>query len=88
MMCTLLRKKVYFICCLFFCIHRTESGAEYLFQPKEDDGPDLQTWISSISAIIEEGASAGPSKSQTLPAASTERKDEPKRRSFFTLKKR
>jgi hypothetical protein len=67
---------------------RTQGGAEYLFQPKEDDQPDIQQWIASIAAIIEEGAVAGPSKSQTLPAAPTDRKDEPKRRSFFTLKKR
>lgn len=50
--------------------------------------PDMQQWINSISAIIEEGAVAGPSKSQTLPAAPSDRKDEPRKRSFFTLKKR
>ncbi|XP_065222378.1 spectrin beta chain isoform X3 [Planococcus citri] len=66
---------------------KTAGGAEYLFQPKEDDSVDMQTWVSSISSIIREGAVAGPSKSQTLPAAPSDRKDEPKRRSFFTLKK-
>lgn len=71
-----------------FFAYRTQNGAEYLFQPKEDDTPDIQQWINSISAIIEEGAVAGPSKSQTLPAAPSDRKDEPRKRSFFTLKKR
>ncbi|CAN8009381.1 unnamed protein product [Ixodes pacificus] len=42
-------------------------------------------WLQKVQAAIGEAeGSAGPSRAQTLPA---ERKDEPKKRSFFTLKK-
>lgn len=69
-------------------VGRTQNGAEYLFQPREDDTPDLNQWINSISAIIEEGVVAGPSKSQTLPAAPATDRKKDKKAGFFTLKKR
>jgi hypothetical protein len=45
----------------------------------------MNMWINAINA--EAGGQSGPSKSQTLPSGSDKR-DEPKKRSFFTLKKK
>ncbi|KAF4521837.1 hypothetical protein B566_EDAN003711 [Ephemera danica] len=62
------------------------GGAEFLFQARDDE--ELATWVQQVSSQCDaEGATGGPSRSQTLPA-SGDRKDEPKRRSFFTLKKK
>jgi spectrin beta len=47
----------------------------------------MNAWVQRISVQCDLQGSAGPSRSQTLPA-SGDRKDEPKRRSFFTLKKK
>ncbi|XP_065158343.1 spectrin beta chain isoform X2 [Atheta coriaria] len=58
------------------------SGAEFLLQGHDD--ADMNNWIARITAV-QETDSAGPSRSQTLPASA--QKDDPKRRSFFTLKK-
>ncbi|KAJ4442213.1 hypothetical protein ANN_12079 [Periplaneta americana] len=60
------------------------NGAEYLFQARDDE--EMNAWVQRVSVQCDLQGSAGPSRSQTLPA-SGERKDEPKRRSFFTLKK-
>ena len=45
-------------------------------------------WVNIIGqvAIQDEGAAGGAGRSQTLPEQG--RKDEPKKRSFFTLKKK
>merc|ERR1712223_190558 len=62
---------------------RLANGGFYLFQAADEEQMDL--WVNGINAQAqphEEG-----SKSQTLPPGS-EKKDEPKRRSFFTLKKK
>ncbi|XP_059484523.1 spectrin beta chain isoform X2 [Neocloeon triangulifer] len=59
------------------------GGAELLFQAKDDE--EMNAWVAHVKDQCEAGSPAGPSKSQTLPAG--ERKDEPKKRSFFTLKK-
>ncbi|XP_045122381.1 spectrin beta chain-like isoform X4 [Portunus trituberculatus] len=64
---------------------RLVSGSEYLFQAKDED--ELNTWVAALQVATSAEGSAGPSRSQTLPAGS-EKKDEPKRRSFFTLKKK
>ncbi|XP_076312784.1 spectrin beta chain-like isoform X3 [Tachypleus tridentatus] len=66
---------------------KLSAGGEYLFQGKDDD--EMNSWIQKLQvALTEADGSAGPSRSQTLPAkAEGERKDEHKRRSFFTLKK-
>lgn len=64
------------------CCFRFSTGAEFLFQAHDD--ADMNNWVSGITVHCS-GDSAGPSRSQTLPA--TGQKDEPKRRSFFTLKK-
>ncbi|PSN56235.1 Spectrin beta chain [Blattella germanica] len=61
------------------------NGAEYLFQARDDE--EMTTWVQRVSVQCDLQGSAGPSRSQTLPA-SGDRKDEPKRRSFFTLKKK
>ena len=64
------------------------NGAEYLFQAKEDE--EMNVWINKIqSAISDTETSPGPSRSQTMPAkGDDEKKDEPKKRGFFTLKKK
>lgn len=58
------------------------SGAEFLFQAHDE--AELTGWVSGVTAHCA-GDAAGPSRAQTLPAPG--QKDEPKRRSFFTLKK-
>merc|ERR1712106_370191 len=62
---------------------RLANGGDYLFQAQDDD--QMNVWVGGINqqAQIHE---EGPGKSQTLPPGS-EKKDEPKRRSFFTLQK-
>jgi len=64
------------------------NGAEYLFQAKEDE--EMNIWMSKVqSAIADTEASPGPSRSQTMPAkGDDDKKDEPKKRGFFTLKKK
>merc|ERR1711970_1246041 len=63
---------------------RLANGGDYLFQALDDE--QMNVWVNTINqqAQIHE---EGPGKSQTLPPGS-EKKDEPKRRSFFTLKKK
>ncbi|KAK9729914.1 Pleckstrin homology domain [Popillia japonica] len=61
---------------------KLESGAEFLFQA-HDDG-EMNNWVARITDI-QDAKSAGPSRSQTLPASG--QKDDQKRKSFFTLKK-
>ena len=55
-----------------------------MFQAVDDEQMNL--WVDVISRQAQ-GLEEGPGKSQTLPPES-EKKDEPKRRSFFTLKKK
>jgi len=62
---------------------RLNNGGDYLFQCNDDE--EMNMWINAINA--EAGGQSGPSKSQTLPSGSDKR-DEPKKRSFFTLKKK
>jgi len=62
---------------------RLMNGGDYLFQAHDDE--EMSQWVNCINMVAQEDA--GPSsKSQTLPSG--EKKDEPKRRSFFTLKKK
>ncbi|KAH9489100.1 hypothetical protein Btru_057665 [Bulinus truncatus] len=63
------------------------DGAEYLFQAKDESERD--SWINRLSAASgrEVGAISLPTRSQTLPATRSE-KEEPKKRGFFTLKKK
>ncbi|KAG0730064.1 Spectrin beta chain [Chionoecetes opilio] len=64
---------------------RLIGGSEYLYQAKDDE--ELAFWVGALQIATSGEGAAGPSRSQTLPAGS-EKKDEPKRRSFFTLKKK
>ncbi|XP_059173308.1 spectrin beta chain-like isoform X3 [Physella acuta] len=63
------------------------DGAEYLFQAKDESERDV--WIGRISSASGKGGAAAslPTRSQTLPATRSE-KEEPKKRGFFTLKKK
>ncbi|XP_013782687.1 spectrin beta chain-like isoform X2 [Limulus polyphemus] len=64
------------------------GGAEYLFQAKDDE--EMSSWVQKLQVAAGEGESPGwPSRSQTLPAKSEgEKKEEHKKRGFFTLKKK
>ena len=66
--------------------HRLANCGEYLFQATSDE--EMAQWVNAINqvAIQDEGAAGGAGRSQTLPEQG--RKDEPKKRSFFTLKKK
>ena len=59
-----------------------------MFQAKDDE--EMTQWVQGIQEVTqaEAGTGAGPSRAQTLPASSGEKKDEPKKRGFFTLKKK
>jgi len=62
---------------------RLANGGDYLFQAADQDQMNL--WVTGINSQANPEEEAG-ARSQTLPPGS-EKKDEPKRRSFFTLKK-
>jgi len=66
---------------------RLSNGGDYLFQANDND--EMVAWVNSINQNVQQdqaGESSG-AKSQTLPAG-IQGKDEPKKRSFFTLKKK
>jgi spectrin beta len=67
----------------FQCICRATNGAEFLLQAHDDI--EMGQWVTQLKAQCENIA-AGEGRSLTLPA--TSQKDEPKKRSFFTLKKK
>jgi len=64
------------------------NGGESLFQASDDD--EMAQWVNSINQVAEAGASGSASggRAQTLPAGQGPKGDEPKKRSFFTLKKK
>lgn len=65
------------------------NGGECLFQATDDD--EMAQWVNSINSVTEAAASGSQSgRAQTLPAGQGERRpgEEPKKRSFFTLKKK
>merc|ERR1719397_1218934 len=62
---------------------KLQNGGDYLFQANDDEQMNL--WVESINRQVQTPEEAA-GKSQTLPPGS-DKKDEPKRRSFFTLKK-
>jgi spectrin beta len=64
------------------------NGGESLFQASDED--EMTQWVNSINQVAEAGASgsAAGGRAQTLPAGQGPRGDEPKKRSFFTLKKK
>lgn len=62
------------------------NGADYLFQAKDND--EMNAWIQKLMQASGLDASS-PTRAQTLPAMSSEgRKEESKRRSFFTMGKK
>merc|ERR1711899_417534 len=63
---------------------RLANGGFYLFQAADEE--QMELWVNGINNQAQPQDVEG-SKSQTLPPGS-EKKDEPKRRSFFTLKKK
>lgn len=64
---------------------KLSNGSMYLFQAKDDNEMDF--WIRTVASVRDITATpTSPSKSQTLPADSG-KKEESKKRSFFTLKK-
>lgn len=69
---------------LSLSLSRLQNGGDYLFQAVDDEQMNL--WVEAINRQAQ-GLEEGPGKSQTLPPGS-DKKDEPKRRSFFTLKKK
>merc|ERR1739838_768880 len=64
------------------------NGGESLFHASDED--EMTQWVNSINQVAEAGASgsAAGGRAQTLPAGQGPRGDEPKKRSFFTLKKK
>ena len=64
---------------------RLDNGGDYLFQASDEDQMNL--WVDSINRQAAGQDETGQAKSQTLPPGS-DKKDEPKKRSFFTLKKK
>uniref|UniRef100_A0A915IT01 PH domain-containing protein n=1 Tax=Romanomermis culicivorax TaxID=13658 RepID=A0A915IT01_ROMCU len=71
---------------------RTPTGAEYLFQARDDD--DLQRWLERLSSATgtqepEISQAAAAPRSATMPAPSAETAAAPKKKAgFFTLKKK
>jgi len=67
---------------------RLSNGGDYLFQANDND--EMVEWVNSINRNVQQdqaGHESSGAKSQTLPAG-IQGKDEPKKRSFFTLKKK
>merc|ERR1712223_933682 len=66
------------------------NGGECLFQSVDDE--EMNQWVNAINDANQAGASSSSAsgRAQTLPAGQGERRpgDEPKKRSFFTLKKK
>jgi len=62
------------------------SGGDYLFQTKDED--EMNRWIDRIKVASGDESAHSLSRAQTMPASSDDRRDEPKKRSFFTLGKK
>lgn len=62
------------------------NGGDYLFQTKDED--EMNNWIGRINAASGSDPDASPSRAQTMPATVEGHRDEPKKRSFFTLGKK
>jgi spectrin beta len=60
---------------------KLSNSSEYLMQAKDDE--EMKAWVDALRGVT--AATGTSSRSQTLPAG--DRKEEPKRRSFFTLKR-
>merc|ERR1719225_1007701 len=65
---------------------KVTNGGECLFQASDDE--EMSQWVGAINSVAEAGASgSGSGRAQTLPAGQRSG-EEPKKRSFFTLKKK
>ena len=71
---------------LLIFLHRLSNGGESLFQASDDD--EMSQWVNAINTVADPGTGAGAGRAQTLPAGERRPGDEPKKRSFFTLKKK
>ena len=71
---------------VFTYFSRLSNGGESLFQASDDD--EMSQWVESINAVANPGSGSGAGRAQTLPAGERRPGDEPKKRSFFTLKKK
>merc|ERR1719510_2863773 len=65
---------------------KLSNGGESLFQASDDD--EMSQWVNVINTVADPGTAAGAGRAQTLPAGERRPGDEPKKRSFFTLKKK
>jgi len=63
------------------------NGGDYLFQANDQE--EMVAWVNAINQAVQQTAEAAGAagRSQTLPAG-IDKRDEPKKRSFFTLKKK
>jgi spectrin beta len=76
---------IIYLCFFLYFFFRLSNGGEYLFQAKDDE--EMNGWVSKLQTSTSAAAeSAGTSRAQTMPAQAA--KEEPKKRSFFTLKKK
>merc|ERR1712062_264902 len=65
---------------------KVTNVGECLFQASDDE--EMSQWVGAINSVAEAGASgSGSGRAQTLPAGQRSG-EEPKKRSFFTLKKK
>ena len=65
---------------------RLSNGGESLFQASDDE--EMSQWVNAINTVADPAAGAGSGRAQTLPAGERRPGEEPKKRSFFTLKKK
>ena len=61
-----------------------EGGHRYAARKADE----MTQWVNSINAVADPGSGSGAGRAQTLPAGERRPGDEPKKRSFFTLKKK
>jgi len=65
---------------------KLSNGGESLFQASDDE--EMSQWVNAINTVADPAAGAGSGRAQTLPAGERRPGEEPKKRSFFTLKKK
>jgi spectrin beta len=66
-------------------LFRLANGGDYLFQAADED--EMSQWVSAINQMATVEAEGEAGKAHTMPAGALGEK-EPKKRSFFTLKKK
>lgn len=64
---------------------RLANGGDYLFQAADED--EMGQWVGAINQVAAVELEGEPGKAHTMPAGALGEK-EPKKRSFFTLKKK